>query len=105
MRGIIALIRGEDSEPDYIDHIPVPARSMVGGVVMSLGNALASYRNSAAALQADIAAKSEQLRQTLAAIGSMEAALLNLADDPALTDDERTVASEQIVDAMMKELE
>lgn len=111
MRGIIAYIRRHpvddiiDHEPEPVAITPPPARSMVGSVVMSLGNALASYRNSATVLQAEIAAKNEALRQTQAAISSMEAALTNLAGDPALTDDERVIASEPIEASAVEQME
>lgn len=81
---------------------PPPAKpsssTVVGNTVISLSLARADFHRQRVQLEAEIRAKQEALRQTLAVLKSLDLALTEISEDPALTDDERLRAEEPFVD-------
>lgn len=81
-----------------------PTRSIVGGVAVNLHAGLRAFRNQEAILQAELDAKTEQLRQTRASIRSLEIGLAEISMDPALNEEERAAAMEHVDTAVVETL-
>jgi hypothetical protein len=103
---LLNFLRTDESAPfetmripgiDYADEpqqpvIEPPApRSIVGETVATMNRVLIARLNIAASLEAEISSRQEALRQTRAVIHSVELAMLEMLDDPALTADERSM--------------
>lgn len=69
-----------------------PSATTIGALVVMLDRSYQSYQTRRTTLEAEIAERTEALRQVNTALSSLGAALLAAADDPVLTDDERAAA-------------
>lgn len=69
-----------------------PSTTTVGSLVVMLDRSYQSYQKRKETLEAEIAARTEELRQVNTALSSLGAALLAAADDPVLTTEERAAA-------------
>lgn len=88
----------------------VQAQSLIGGTAAALHNTRQHFRNQEAILQAEVTAKTEALRQVRASAAAVDAALAMIADDEALTPEERaaiggSAVTESISEAAGRALE
>jgi len=73
-----------------------PTTSIVGSVVITLDKARKTYITRRDALQAEITVKTEELRQTTAALLAIETGMIELGGDAALTEGELALIDELV---------
>jgi len=106
---MLDFILGRDPYMDYRKRAQLPpfvpltppalapqSATTVGRLVVMLDRSYGNYDARRSTLEAEIAERTEELRQVNAALASLGAALLAAAEDPALTDDERAKAEAPI---------
>lgn len=71
---------------------PKPATSIVGNVVVNLDRGLQNFYGQRNTLEIQLAEMTERLRQINAAIHVLELGITEIAEDPALTAEERETA-------------
>lgn len=71
---------------------PKPTTSIVGNVVVNLNKGLENFYGQRSTLEAQLTEMTERLRQINAAIHVLELGITEIAEDPALTEEERAIA-------------
>lgn len=79
-------------------------RSIIGTTVLTLDRQRRDMLNQSQALSADIQRMTEELRQTDASLRSVSGALIEMMNDPALTEDERKLAEAPYEEILKSEL-
>jgi cell division protein FtsB len=90
--GLRALVSNEEIPVSTKQRAPLPQTTIVGDLVGKMDRTYRAYLDRKHQLTAYLADATEQLRQTDAAILAIEAAMTTLADEVALTPDERKAA-------------